>query len=71
MCGYCGPVQAHHYGHVGCCGGGSPGSGHGMQFSRRFATSEERITRLAGYLKDLQAEAQAVEERLAELKRKA
>ena len=40
----------------------------GKSFSRRLATREERIARLEEYLKDLQAEARAVEERLAEMK---
>lgn len=53
-----------------CCGMGAPGAagGPGMHFRRRFATREERIARLEAYLKELQAEAKAVEERLAELK---
>jgi len=39
-----------------------------MRFHRRFSTREERIARLEEYLKNLQAEAKAVEERLAEMK---
>ncbi len=37
-------------------------------FRRRFSTREERIARLEEYLKELQAELQAVQEYLAELK---
>ncbi len=39
-----------------------------MRFGRRFPTREERIAWLEEYLKELQAEAKAVEERIAELK---
>lgn len=39
-----------------------------MRFGRRFFTREERIAWLEEYLKALQAEAKAVEERIAELK---
>jgi hypothetical protein len=39
-----------------------------MRFGRRFPTRDERIARLEEYLKDLQAEAKAVEEHIAELK---
>ncbi len=37
-------------------------------FRRRFFSREERIAGLEGYLNDLRAEAQAVEEKLARLK---
>ena len=40
----------------------------GRGFGRHFSTREERMTRLEAYLKDLQSEARAVEERLAEMK---
>jgi len=40
----------------------------GCGFHRRFLTREERIARLEEYLKELQAEVQAVQEVLAELK---
>ena len=49
------------------CGCG-PRAGCGSHSWRRFATREERVAALEGYLSDLKAEAQAVEERLAELK---
>jgi len=45
-----------------CCGG----DGH---FERRFLTKAEQITELEGYLADLKLEVQAVEERLADLKK--
>lgn len=48
--------QWHHHWHFG----------HG---SRRFPTREEVIGRLEEYLKQLQAEAKGVEERIAELKK--
>jgi hypothetical protein len=50
----------------GRCGCGE--GGHGPTFRRRFQTREEKIARLEAYLKDLLAEAKAVEERLAELR---
>ena len=73
----------HHYGPEGGCGCGRHGGPHhhgggecgcgrggwesGTTFRRRFQTREERVAQLREYLKDLQAEAQAVEERIAEL----
>ena len=39
----------------------------GSSFRRRFATRDERIAHLATYLGELRAEAQAVEEHIAEL----
>ncbi len=41
---------------------------HRHHFSRRFISQEEKILRLEEYLKNLQAEAKAVEERLPKLK---
>ena len=62
----------HHHGHGRRpeCGCGSHGPHHGMPgpFSRRFFSSEERIARLEEYLQELQAETNAVEEQIAELK---
>ena len=49
-----------------CCGGGSCEQG----FKRRYQTRAEQFAELEGYLKDLKDEVQAVEERLADLKRK-
>jgi len=57
------------YGYSGCCGeGGFAGFGPGMRFGRRFPTRAERIAWLEECLKNLQAEAKAVEERIAEMK---
>ena len=59
---HCGCGQGHHGGSCDCgcgCGGG---------FGRRFLTKEEKIAGLEEYLESLQKEAQAVEERIAELK---
>jgi hypothetical protein len=55
----------------GCCCGCEEGRGHGRhdRFVRRFQTRDEQIADLEGYLKELKAEARAVEERLAELRR--
>ncbi|MGA9347542.1 MAG: hypothetical protein WBW48_01895 [Anaerolineae bacterium] len=64
MCGH-GGYHGHH-GYGCCCGPADCGPGH--HFGRRFATREERIARLEEYLQDLQAEAKAVEERIAEFK---
>jgi hypothetical protein len=57
-----------HRGHAGgcCCEGG--GCGPDFPFRRRFPTRAERIARLEEYLQELQAEVQAVQERLAEMK---
>jgi hypothetical protein len=61
-CGYSGhhtPGRAsHHYG--GCCTPDYP--------LRHFPTREETISQLEEYLKNLQAEAKGVDERIAELK---
>jgi hypothetical protein len=55
-----------HHGHGGCCY--QPGGFHERPFHRHFPSREERIARLEEYLKDIQAKAKAVEERLAEMK---
>lgn len=67
-----------HHRHGGECCGGHGGhrrhdgeccrGGEGMPFRRHFSTREEQIAWLEEYLKELQAEAKGVEERLAELK---
>ncbi len=44
-----------------CCQGG--------RFQRRYQTKAEQIAELEAYLAELKAEVQAVEERLADLKR--
>ena len=57
------------------CGGGSDyhcggdGPCHGHHFQRRFQTKAEQIVELEVYLSELQKEVQAVEERLADLKK--
>ena len=57
----------------GCgCGGHSQhgcgcGGGHRFRFHRWFSTGEEEVAALEEYLKDLEAEAKGVRERLAEL----
>ena len=53
------PWRASHH-HWGCCC--APG-----YLPRRFPTREETIAQLEEYLKNLQAEAKGVEERIAEL----
>jgi uncharacterized low-complexity protein len=66
MCGQ-GSCCGHH-GHAPWrqCGPGV--CGPGFPFGPRFSSREERIAQLEEYLKDLQAQAKAVEGRLAELK---
>ena len=59
-----------HHRHGGeCCHGGEGSAwGPGAPFRRHFPTREEQIAWLEEYLKELQAEAKGVEERIAELK---
>lgn len=45
-----------------------PDMGAGMGFQRRFVSREEIAARLEEYLKQLQAEAKAVEERISALR---
>ncbi|MBZ5637623.1 MAG: DUF3450 domain-containing protein [Acidobacteriia bacterium] len=47
-----------------CCGSGEHG------FRRRYQTKAEQVAELERYLRELKGEVQAVEERLADLKRK-
>jgi hypothetical protein len=59
-------------GRGGCCCEGGQGAcccegGHGG-FRRRFRSKAEAIAELESYLTDLKAEAQAVEERIKELR---
>ena len=49
-------------------GGCQCGCGNGG-FQRRYQTKGEQIAELEGYLGELKAEAQAVEERLADLRK--
>jgi len=63
MCGnvgHCDRGGRHGYCHTEAAGGYAPRW-------RRFATREERVSELQQYLKDLQAEAQAVQQRLDEV----
>ena len=53
----------------GCCGSGRCECGcGGGGFRRRYQTKAEQIAELEGYLAELKAEVQAVEERLADLR---
>lgn len=62
-CGCC--CHGHHEHHGGCsCGHDGD---HG--FRRRFVSRAERISQLEAYLSELRAEAQAVEEELARLRK--
>ncbi|MCR4391600.1 MAG: hypothetical protein NUV94_02195 [Candidatus Acetothermia bacterium] len=61
-----------HHGHHHCCCCCPPRGHHdGLGFHRRLLSREERVARLEAYLAELQAEARAVEERIAELRRAA
>jgi hypothetical protein len=55
--------------HYGGCNCGCHKEQGGMKFHRQFVSQEEIIAGLEEYLKQLQAEAKGVEERLAELKK--
>jgi hypothetical protein len=69
--GHGGESGGMHHGGGCCCGGHGEGhhiGGMGMGF-RRFISRDEIISRLEEYLKNLQAEAKGVEERIAELKK--
>jgi len=50
--------------YAGCCGWGGR-----MGFHRQFVSGQDKISRLEEYLKQVQAEAKGVEERIAELKK--
>lgn len=69
--------EGHGHRHHGSgCGGGCHGEngdcecgcGHGG-FQRRYQTKAEQISELEPYLNELKAEVQAVEERLADLRK--
>jgi hypothetical protein len=51
-----------HWQHACCCGG------HPFGFHRRFSTKEEEVAALEDYLKELEAEAKGVRQRLAEIR---
>ena len=55
--------------HHGGCRCGCHQHQGGMGFHRRFISQEEIVARLEDYLKQLQAEAKGVEEKMAELKK--
>lgn len=57
-----------HHGSLDLTGEGGECCGGSAGFSRRFQTREERAAELDAYLAELRAEAQAVEEQLAELR---
>jgi hypothetical protein len=78
MC--CNEGHGHHHGRHhgggceggGCscsCGGGSECECGNSGFERHFQTKAEQIAELEEYLGDLKAEVQAVEERLADLRK--
>jgi hypothetical protein len=59
------PFAGHHNVHGKCeCHEDSPGTG----FHRRFVSRGEKIAKLEIYLADLQAEAKAVQEKIAQLR---
>jgi hypothetical protein len=68
--GECCGGRGEHHRHGGECGCGGEGKawGPGSPFRRHFITREEQIAWLEEYLKELQAEAKGVEERIAEMK---
>jgi len=63
--GCCREENEHRRQRAGCC---AHEHGSGQHLHRIFVTKEERITWLKGYLKDIQTEAKAVEEHIAEMK---
>lgn len=62
--GCCAPAHGHH--HWCCCC--ATDCCCGSSFRRRFVSREETISRLESYLADLQAEAKAVQEKIAALR---
>ena len=52
-----------------CCQAGACRCGGGNDFERRYQTKAEQIAELESYLAELKLEVQAVEERLADLKK--
>jgi len=59
----CGEPASHHHD-----GGSCHDTDHGPRLRRRFVSREEKIARLEAYLAELQAEAKAVEEKIARLR---
>jgi len=76
MCGHhqhhdCGERHEEHLGQRDCgcqCSCHATSAEAGPIFWRRFATRDERTGWLQRYLEELRAEAQAVEERIAEMR---
>jgi len=67
--GHGGDCGCGEHGHHDGCGCGCHQHHGGMKFHRHFISREDIITRLEEYLKQLQAEAKGVEERIAEMKK--
>lgn len=67
MCGH-GEHYGHRAYHASWCCCGPAAWGPRFLFQRRFPSREERIAWLEEYLKELQAEVEAVQERIAEMK---
>ena len=72
-CG-CGQHEQHgadrEWRHHGGCSCGCHQQHGGIEFHRRFFSREEILPKLEEYLKQLQAEAKGVEERIAKMKKK-
>jgi hypothetical protein len=70
MC--CNERHGHHHGRhhgSGCEGGGCECECGGGRFEHHFQTKAEQIAELEEYLGELKVEVQAVEERLADLRK--
>jgi hypothetical protein len=67
MCQHCDCQPGHECECEGNCGCGC--SGHGGHFERRYQTKAEQTAELEAYLSELKIEVQAVEERLADLRK--
>lgn len=75
----CGCHHGHHH-HRRCCGYGGEyhhhhhhghhGEEHPFGFRRQFFSKEDKINALEAYLKELEAEAQAVREHIENIKKK-
>lgn len=63
-----GGIHAHVHPHSFGSGHGQRCCCHGGGFRRQVLTKQERLARLEAYLKDLQEEVKAVEERIREIK---
>jgi len=73
----CGCHHGHHRHHYCCCGHGGEyhhrhghhGEEHPFGFRRQFFSKEDKINALEAYLKELEAEAQAVREHIENIKK--